>query len=286
MHEQRLTQVQINQSINASAGHKCKRSEGVRPQPQQKLLATLGKPCTISLSRQRKEEKNTSTKGSSELGHLGVLSHDAAMKNVQLFKTRPLHHRPSHRLPATILPSLDLTFHVTKQGRRCCLHSQKNSPFIRNHCLTDSETSSMSFQMTPCANIGGSLMFAYLPERYLSKQVCLQVTLDFSIMLLVIACNPRSNCRVPAAFHLSEPRLIPLSKQLAGLLIDLQGLFLELAQPEALDVLLQLGYGIHGFDVAHCALLACSPAWQGEPRLEKGHFRTRSSANMWLSVFV
>ncbi len=71
------------------------------------------------------------------LGYLRVLSHDAAMENVQLAKTRPLHHGPPHRLPATVLPSLDLTFQVTIQGRRCRLHSQKNTPFTCNYCLTD-----------------------------------------------------------------------------------------------------------------------------------------------------
>ena len=103
-------------------------------------------------------------------------------------------------------------------------------------------------------------------------------------MLLVLACIHRSNCSVPAASHLSEPRLIALSEKLAGLLIDLQGLFLELAQAKALDVLLQLGYGVHGFDVAHCTLLSCSPARQGEPGLEEGHLQTRPSANIRLSV--
>ncbi len=86
---------------------------------------------------------DTSAKGNAELGYLGVLSHDAAVENIQLAKTRPPHHGPSNRLPATVLPSLDLTLHVTKQGRRCCLHSQKNAAFTCNHCLTSCVTSTV-----------------------------------------------------------------------------------------------------------------------------------------------
>ncbi len=91
---------------------------------------------------------DTSAKANTDLGHLGVLSHNAAMQNVQLAKTGPLNHGPSHRLPATILPSLDLTLHVTKQGRRCRLHSQKNSPFTGNYCLTDLVTCAVVDELT------------------------------------------------------------------------------------------------------------------------------------------
>ena len=73
---------------------------------------------TRAPTNQSTDQTESSAKGNTKLGHLGVLSHDAAMENVQLAKVGPLDHGPSHRLPATILPSLDLTFHVTKQGRR------------------------------------------------------------------------------------------------------------------------------------------------------------------------
>ncbi len=78
------------------------------------------------------------------------------------------------------------------------------------------------------------------------------------------------------ASHLSQPRLVTLGQQLTGLLVHLQGLFLEHTQAKALDILFQLGNGVHGLEVAHGALLAQPPARQREPGLQEGQSYPRA----------
>ena len=84
--------------------------------------------------------------------------------------------------------------------------------------------------------------------------------------------------------HLPEAGLVTFCQQLAGVCVHLQSLLLKSTQPKALDVLLQLGNGVHGFEVAHGALLACAPAQQCKPGLQKGQPQARAPARQnWAS---
>lgn len=121
----------------------------------------------------------------------------------------------------------------------------------------------------------GSCIMHCLPETHCTHAQTTPIHTQLSVDMYLAE---DMSCLLWSSAYLSQPGLVTLCQQLAGLLVHLQSLFLEHTQAEALDVLLQLGNGVHRLDVAHSAVLACSPPCQCEPGLQEGQSHPRAPA--------